>query len=321
MKSTHGTVVAVLALASCSAFCQAPAAAPAFEVASIKPSPPLNPNAIMSGQMHVGMKTDAARVDIGFMSLTDLIRTAYDVKEYQISGPDWMKSQRFDIQAKLPDGATTDQVPQMLQALLADRFKLTLHRDTAPNPVYALIVGKGGLKIKPSEPDPAVPAAPVEPPKGAITIGDGNNTMQISGSAQGGRGLTITGSQTGTMHLAMSSEGAMHLEMEKIGMPALADTLSRFVDRPVVDMTKLKGNYQISLELSQADLMVAARTIGATVGMPMPMEAPRQGDAASDPSSSSVFATVQKLGLKLDPQKLPIERLVIDHVEKTPTEN
>jgi uncharacterized protein (TIGR03435 family) len=321
MNRTLATPAALLALAACAALGQAPAAAPSFEVASVKAAPPLDVNAIMSGKMHIGMKTDAARVDIGFSSLTDLVCLAYRVKPFQVSGPEWMGSQRFDIQAKIPDGASVDQVPEMLQALLADRFKLVLHRDNADHAVYALIVGKGGSKLKESPPDPAVPATPPEPPKGAITIADGNDSMQISGSPQG-RGMTITGGKTGTMHLAVSSEGTIRLEMEKVSMAALADSLTRFLDRPVIDMTGIQGNYQVALELSQADLIAVARTAGMGMpGMPPMAMAGRPADAASDPSGSSVFVAVQQLGLKLDPQKQPMDRLVIDHLERTPTEN
>ena len=323
-KRFLGRLAASLALAACAALGQTPAAAPAFEVASVKPSAPLDANAIMSGKMHVGMRTDAARADIGFLSLADLIRVAYRVKPYQISGPDWMASQRFDIQAKMPDGASTDQVPEMLQALLAERFKLALHRDTTEHAVYALIVGKSGSKLKEALPDPAVPdAPPAEPPKGAITIGSGSDQVQISGSPQQGKGMTITSGQTGTMHLTMSPEGTMRLAMEKMTMPALADALSQFVDRPVVDMTELKGNYQVALDLSPADLMAAARTAGVAIPgrMPAAADAGRPADAASDPSGSSIFAAVQQLGLKLDSQKQPMERLVVDHLERMPTEN
>jgi uncharacterized protein (TIGR03435 family) len=319
-------IAAAFALAVCSALCQTPATAPAFEVASIKPSPPIDANAILSGKMHVGMKTDAARVDIGFMSLADLIRVAYRVKPYQISGPDWMSAQRFDIQAKMADGASTDQVPEMLQALLADRFKLVLHRDDTEHAVYALVVGKGGSKLKDAVPDPDPAAAPAEPPKGAITIGSGSDQMQISGSPQGGQGMVISSAQTGKMHITMSAEGTIQLAMEKMTMAAFADSLSQFVDRPVIDMTGLKGNYQVALDLTMADLMTVARASGVSMpgmpSMPAMTGASRPADAASDPSaSSSIFTAVQQLGLKLDPQKQPIERLVIDHLEKTPTEN
>src|SRR5271155_276225 len=111
---------------SAAAFAQTPPLT--FEVASIKPAGPLDPAAIASGKMRIGMKVDGAICDIASFSLRDLIRTAYEVKDYQITGPDWlgnpMSAQRFNVQATMPAGATEKQVPQMLQALLADRFKL-----------------------------------------------------------------------------------------------------------------------------------------------------------------------------------------------------
>src|SRR2546425_12929186 len=93
------------------AFGQTPAPTPAlaFEVGSVKPAGPLDPAKIMSGQMRIGMQVDAARVDIGSLSLADLIAIAFKVKPYQISGPNWMGAERYTIQAKLPEGATTEQ--------------------------------------------------------------------------------------------------------------------------------------------------------------------------------------------------------------------
>src|SRR5216684_8699142 len=152
-KELLATAGACVLLAT-SVFAQTPAAA--FEVASIKPAAPIasiTPAMIQSGKLRLGVSVVGARVDIGYMSLADLIRTAYDVKPHQISGPDWMAAERFNITAKLPDGATKDQVNVMLQALLAERFKLTVHRETKERPVYALIVGKGGPKLRESEPE------------------------------------------------------------------------------------------------------------------------------------------------------------------------
>jgi uncharacterized protein (TIGR03435 family) len=130
-----------------------PAAGPAFEVASIKPAAPLNPGMLASGQTHLGMKIDGSRVDIRYISLGALIRMAYRVRTDQLSGPDWMNAERWDILAKLPEGASTSQVPEMLQALLAERFKLTLHRESVERGVYALVVGKNGPKLKEAAPD------------------------------------------------------------------------------------------------------------------------------------------------------------------------
>src|SRR5580658_10508323 len=104
----------------------APAHPLVFEVASVKQAPPLDPQKIMSGQQRVGMKVDAARVDITSMSMAGLIYLAFKIKPYQLSGPSWvtagpMAADLFEIHAKMPDGATEKDVPEMLQALLADR--------------------------------------------------------------------------------------------------------------------------------------------------------------------------------------------------------
>src|SRR5215470_13888301 len=108
--------------------------APTFEVATVKLAPQMTPDLVISGKMRIGMRTDAGRVEFGFMSLKDLIQSAYEVKPFQVTGPDWMTAQRFDIVAKLPEGATKEQIPQMLQALLAERFALAIHRDNKEVP-------------------------------------------------------------------------------------------------------------------------------------------------------------------------------------------
>src|SRR3954469_23087092 len=170
----------LLAIAAGAAMAQAPAAKPQFEVATIKPAPPLNPAMIAAGKMHVGMKTDAGRVDIGFMSLNDLIIAAYKVKQHQIAGPDWMKTERFDILAKLPEGATKEQVPEMLQSLLAERFGLTFHKEMREQSVMGLVVAKGGHKMKDSS--PAAERAPEEK-KGDNTINFGGGSIRQSGNS------------------------------------------------------------------------------------------------------------------------------------------
>jgi uncharacterized protein (TIGR03435 family) len=127
---------------------------PAFEVATIKPSEALNMAKMTSGTFRIGANIDGARAEFRFMALADLIQYAYKVKNYQVSGPDWIKSERFDIQAKLPEGATKEQVPEMLQALLADRFQLKLKREQTEHSVFGLVAAKGGIKLKETTPDP-----------------------------------------------------------------------------------------------------------------------------------------------------------------------
>ncbi len=327
MQHRFPAAMAVFALIGGVAWAQAPSSGPAFEVASIKPAPPLDPAKIMSGKMHVGMNIDAARVEIGNLSLSDLIRIAYKIKPYQLTGQDWMKAQRFDIMAKMPEGGTKEQVPQMLQALLADRFKLAIHRDSKEQSVYALVVGKNGLKMTEAEPDPVVAAEgapPAEPPgSGGMVIGKGENQARFKQSSDG-KTTTISSSQMQTK-VSMIEGGMMRMEFSKMKMEVLTTMLSQMVDHPVIDMTELKGNYQVALELSMEEMQAMGRAAAAAAGMAMPAPPPRKdtsapGDDASAPASS-VFAAVQKLGLKLEPRKAPVETIVVDHVEKMPSEN
>jgi uncharacterized protein (TIGR03435 family) len=292
----------------CAAIAQTPSAKLVFDVATIKPAPMPNPADIASGKMRVGMSVNGSRVDIGFFSLEDLIRTAYKVQGFQISGPNWLAMQRFDIQAKMPDGANKDQVPEMLQALLADRFKLALHREGKEQSVYEMVVAKGGLKIKESDPDPTPP-----PP----ATGDGGpspvNTNQVSVS-QDSKGMVIrTGGESGTSRMSMGN-GSMHLEMQKLPISRLAEMLSRFVGRPIVDKTGLTGKYDVALDIPMEELMKIARSAGVAV------PTPPTGDGPSDPQGS-IFTTLQQLGLKLEGRKSQLDMLIIDHVEKAPSEN
>jgi uncharacterized protein (TIGR03435 family) len=123
-----------------------PAEAPAFEVASVKPAPPQP-----AGRVSTRISIDEARVILANVTLNEVIGEAYKVQQSQIVGPASLGSWRFDIAAKIPDGVPEHQVPQMLQTLLADRFKLALHRESRVLPVYALTVGKNGSKLKATE--------------------------------------------------------------------------------------------------------------------------------------------------------------------------
>jgi uncharacterized protein (TIGR03435 family) len=114
-----------------------------FEVASVKRSPPPTGNGINST-----MRLDPGRLTCSNVSLKKLIYESYAVKDYQVSAPDWLSTEIYDIAATVPPGATRDDVQLMIQNLLAERFKLTLHRDTREMPVYALVVGKGGSKLQ-----------------------------------------------------------------------------------------------------------------------------------------------------------------------------
>ena len=117
-------------LTCCAAFGQAAADSPTFEVASVKPAEPQTGMAIRV-MMRGGPGTpDPGQLNYSNVSLKNVLMAAYAVKGYQINGPKWLDSERFDIVAKIAPGATKEQFQLMLQNLLAERFKLTLHRET-----------------------------------------------------------------------------------------------------------------------------------------------------------------------------------------------
>src|SRR5581483_8179531 len=260
------------------AVAQQPAGKLEFEVASIKPAAP-SP----MGRIRVEMRADGGMLRYSNVSLKDCIRVAYRVKDFQVEGPDWLGSARFDITAKFPDGANQDQVPEMLQALLTERFKLTVHRDTKEHPIYALVVGKSGPKLKPAEvatPD-APPDGPPPPP---------------------GRGPMPRGAM-----MMMMDPAGMHLKASSATLPNIAEAISRFTERPVVDETGINGQYDFDLVFSPEK----------TPGMhglkdgPMP-PAPGADHGTSEAPAEpavSIFDAVQQYGLKLEPRKAPLEIL------------
>ncbi|HWD00163.1 MAG TPA: TIGR03435 family protein [Candidatus Sulfopaludibacter sp.] len=305
--------IACLALSAGAAFAQAPKPRLEFEVASVKIAEIPTPAMVQSGKLHAGMKIDNARVDIGLMSMIQLITKAYDVKQYQVTGPDWMLLTPYDIVAKMPEGATKEQVPEMLQTLLETRFGLKMHRDKKDQAVFALVVGKGGPKVTPYKADPEAATSGVT----------GSNEMSISG----GRGGQTVSDGTGLQQtVTPSPDGkSIHIAFTKVPMTMLCEGLFRFVGRPIVDMTGLKGDYNAALDISMADIMAMQKSLGlggagpnAPAGGP---DAARPADMASDNFGSSVVESLQNLGLKLESRKAPLDMIVIDHIEKTPTAN
>ena len=314
-KSLLPAVCAGLVLAAALLPAQTSATVPSFEVASVKPSEPITPAMVQAGKIHAGMKVDGSRVDIGNFTLLQLITKAYDVKAYQVQGLSWMTpmSQRFDIVANLPAGATKEQVPQMLQQLLAERFKLVVHSDNKEQKVYALVVAKGGAKMKET---PAPVAADGTAPNPAVT---GSSSVTINQSKSGASEVS---NGTGMRQkMIPSADGkSIRFEISKATMPLLAEGLSPLVDRPIVDMTELKGDYEVEFEISRQDLLNAARAAGANVPAGAPDASASPADSASDPGGS-IFTAIQTMGLKLEPRKAPLLTIVVDKAEKMPTDN
>ena len=326
MRRIAGRLVvpALVVLTVGTASAQPAAPRKSFDVASIKPAAPLDPVKMMNGQQRIGMKQDAGRVDIEGWSILDLLNAAYKASPARITGPGWPGLQafmsnplaiaRFDIHATLPAGASKDDVPEMLQSLLADRWKLVYHTEKKEQDVLALVVGKDGPKLEKSPeaaaPDPAAPANNTNRP----------DPISVSGDPAKGQ-MTIKGAgQAGTMKLAMSPDGStIRMEAERLTMQQLADSLIQFTQKPVVDLTGLTGNYRVAFEISRDDMLAMARAAGMQIPG-APAAAPAGG--ASDPGGgTSAYRSVEKMGLKLEQRRAPVEYFVIDRLEKMPTED
>jgi uncharacterized protein (TIGR03435 family) len=226
---------------------------PSFEVASIKP----NRTADGSSSTRRGL----GQVTMENVSLKKMTLMAYgipDDREYALSGPDWLTSERFNVLAKYPADTPDAQVRAMLQNMLADRFKLALHKETRQLPTYALVLAKGGSKLK---------------------LAEGGDSRT---NGRPGR-----------------------LEATKTTVQKLADLLARMMGCPVLNETGLTGAFNFTLEWT-------------------PDETIRLGAEPPPPSAGgpSIFSALQEqLGLKLEGRKGPVDVLVVDRVERAPTEN
>jgi uncharacterized protein (TIGR03435 family) len=174
-----------------------------FEAASVKQTSQCTYESSQLGPGSVALKG---------VPLKPVLMTAFKVGQDQIIGPSWLESDCFEVFAKLPQGSTTDQIPMMLQALLAERFKLSAHKENRVSTGYTLIIDKNGPKLKESKEDSTFMAGH---PRGTRAV------------RRGGGGFA----------------GVMTME-------ALAKALSRQVDGPVVDATGLKGEFEIELSWS-----------------------------------------------------------------------
>ncbi len=289
------SVILLVAASSLPAFCS-PQARLEFEVASVKPS-----RSQPVEQASIGVRIDGAQVHIRYYSLRDYIRRAYRLRDYQILGPDWLTSERFDVDAKLPKGGTPSQVPEMLQALLADRFEIKAHRESKEAPVYGLLAVPGGLKLKPADADTVTDAG---------DLARNPTNLTASGSEQG----VSVNYGNGTSYTFANNR----LETKKFTMARFADLLSLYLDRPVVDMTNVPGDYDVTLSLSAEDYRVMLIRLALSQGVVVPPDAAWLLESVG---YDSVRAGLRAQGVKLEPRKAPIETLVVDQIRKSPTGN
>src|ERR1700733_5069267 len=262
------------------------AQSPTFEVASVKrsPPPPQGPP-VFFGPARGGPGTpDPGQITWTNATLKGVLMIAYDVKDYQISGPGWLDTERYDILVKVPAGATKEQVYVMWQSLLAERFGLMLHHEPKEFQVEELVVGKNGAKLKETTLDPALTLEPGPPQF------DKNRELA-------GPGFVTTLMVNGQAHSVAKAQPLSRLTAQ----------LGNVLHIPVIDKTGLTGNYDFSIDFKM-DLR--------TLGLP-----PSETDNAPDPGPDIAAAVERQLGLRLVPAKGKLDVLVIDKAEKVPTDN
>jgi uncharacterized protein (TIGR03435 family) len=267
--------------------------APEFEVASVKkadPQAPGPPLAILQGPMGqmIGFEggpgsPDPGRINYHGVTLKNLLARAYNVRPDQVSGPDWLDTERYTIIAKLPPTTNTDQLRLMLQKLLTERFQISLRHEVKEGSVYRLRVAKNGPKLEPPQKLPQYQNDDERKEAGKKQAEEMLSRMKARVEANARSGVRMN---SRSFSLASAT-------MEKF-----ASTLSSHLDRPVRDMTQLEGEFSFRLAWNP------------------------EGNSAEDSPGVSIFTAIQEqLGLRLESGKEPIELLVIDKAEKEPTSN
>lgn len=310
---------------------------PSFEVATIKPSAPIDPVKLAAtlqagGKMPIGATIDSQSAEYLYLDLKSLITYAYGVKPYQISGPDWMQTTRFDIVAKMPEGSKKEDASKMLQTLLEERFKLTTHRASAEHPVLAIVAGRGGPKLKASaeKPVPIDESAPLKP--GELKMDGSEGPVRVKIDATTGSSVIDMGLQGKMSYSLNPATRTFHIEFSMVTMTGFADMITQLFaqvggtgGRQVVDMTGIKGNYDASVDIALTELLAMARNAGLDIPAGATGGAGAQGGpaVAADPGGggSSLTDALSSMGLKLESRKATVDQLVVDHIERTPTEN
>ena len=276
---------------------------PAFEAATIRPTP--------SGS-RIAVRILPNRAEVIGHDLRALIMLAFNKQVYELSGPDWLMGRpSFSIQATYPEGATASQFRQMLQALLVSRFGLVSHIEPRRVDAYDLVVGKDGIRMEQVQ-------AVDEIQKELKNLGDRASSTFIAEDFDGQR-LSFAipgevGSRTVTTRSLYDSHTTARrttlINAVRISIPEFVSLLRVNLDKPIIDRTGLTGLYRFKVELDAS--LMALRILTTDVnGNPINRE----------PTGVDTFKAVESLGLKLEERREPIDVLVVDKIERTPTEN
>lgn len=284
-----------------------------FDAASVKPAEPPRPDGrgriFMVGPSGGPGTKDPGRIRYQFMSLKTLLVNAFDVKAFQIVGPAWLDTERFDVNATMPPQTTKAQFQVMLQNLLAERFKMQFHRETKELPVFALVVAKGGPKLQEAKDEPPPPESDGPQSLPSIPKMGPDGFPDLSKVLAGRGGIFM-----------MMEPDRARLVGQKATLQDLAGRLSNELSKPVTDETGLTKKYDFTLTYSHEGF-----------NGPMGMPPPPPGGGAGNPENvykpegappPDLFHAMQsQLGLRLESKKGPVEQIVIDRMEKTPIEN
>ena len=297
------TAIAALVLVRGLVYGQDAALSPSFEVASVKPAAPPDGRGRTvraTGIPGSAFGKDPGRFTAENFSLPNLITLAYDIPSYRLSGADDLNLVMFDIQAKMPEDTTKEQFQLMLQNLLKERFGLKVHWVDRPMDKYDLVVAKNGPKLKEGAPDQPSESGDSRPGPGFSEPPKRNPD-----------GFPIPPPGNQRWMAIMNGKAVMRGHNETTAV--MASQFSIQVGHPVMDATGLTGKYDYTIYWSAGSTSALAAAPGsANESLP----------AAPEPDGPSLFVALQEqLGLKLESKKGQTPVLIVDHVEKTPTEN
>jgi uncharacterized protein (TIGR03435 family) len=265
---------------------QGPVAAPAFEVASIKPSPPPDGRGSTVGCHGGPGKPDPVRWSCTNMSLSSLLTLGYGLKRYELSGPAWMDDARFDVNATLPAGAGKDEFQRMVQNLVAERFKVVTRHEQKEMSMFEIVVAKNGPKLNEAAAEP-----PQDEAAGDVGPRGSGGPPKLGPDGYPALGHAVTMAWI---------KGKARWQNPRCTIQQFANVISGQLSMPVVDATGLKGTYDMTLYWAAES---------------------RNPSNDSDPAPTIYRAIQEQLGLKLEPKKGLVDILVVDRAEKQPTEN
>jgi len=265
-----------------------------FEVASVRLAPPpdgTTPARHLSGIP--GPDNDDPGRFSARVNLLNLVTIAYDIPVYRLSEQCDLGLVRVDVEAKMPVDTTREQFDAMLQNLLAHRLGLKVHWASKPIETYSLVVAKGGSKLKPAEPDS---------PQDSVDVSKNGNPSPTGIRLDG---FPIPPPGNGPW-FAQTPDGKIGMRGHNQTIPELIGEIGgRTLDGPLTDATGLTGKYNYTLFWSMSANLAALNPL-----------------SAAEPDGPSIFDAVQdQLGLKIEKTRGPVQVLVVDHVDKKPTEN